>query len=262
MIDLNGKYFDSFFDQFENKLLTIYTYLKFFDFSLTQPKIMVDNKVITIHKQWRSILGEKILLIEPYHYVKLSEILSPPKLSGYEKEGSVACALHYIRQKVKMWGADVLRAENIKNLIEEEDDASDDEFFDLGSMSDDPDFGWCKKNKLARFDCIVSLLASVECTVAQDIFRTLSQFPIALPLTMPELDNAKRFRVMLPLLIGPIIKWETKPGTIVENHLFNDQFKVIVAVRIGANSLGKSVILNQLMASDSMFSSSCEPRAE
>src|SRR5205823_2692391 len=96
-------------------------------FFLLQPKIMVDNKAITIHEQWRSILGEKLLLIEPYHYVKLSKILSPPKLSGYEREGSVACALHYIRQKVKMWGVDVLRAENIKNLIEEEDDDNSDE---------------------------------------------------------------------------------------------------------------------------------------
>src|SRR5438552_8054780 len=36
---------------------------------------MVDNKVITIHEQWRSILGKKLPLIDPYHYVKLSEIL-------------------------------------------------------------------------------------------------------------------------------------------------------------------------------------------
>src|SRR5437763_2445143 len=165
------------------KLLTIYnTYLKFFNFSLTQPKIMVDNKVITIHEQWHSILGEKLPLIDPYHYVKLSEILSPPKLSDCEKRGSVAYALHYIRQKVKMWGADVLRAENIKNLIEEEedDDNTDEEFFDL---EENPDFDLYKKNKLARFDCIASLLASAECTVAQDIIRTMSQFPIALPLT-------------------------------------------------------------------------------
>ncbi|CAJ0908264.1 1976_t:CDS:2 [Entrophospora sp. SA101] len=222
---------------------------------------MIDNKVITIHEKWHSILGEEIPLIEPHDYVKLSKILAPPKLTAHEMNGSVAYVLHYIRQKVKMWGADVLRAENIKTLVEEDDDVSDEESesSDMGSMDEGQDV---RKNQLSRFDCLASLLASVECTVAQDIFRTLSQFPVALPLTIPELDKEEMFKVMLPLLVGPVIKWETKPGTIVENHLFNDRFRLIVAIRIGTNSPGKSVILNQLMASDSMFSSSCEPRAE
>ncbi|CAH1761106.1 6983_t:CDS:2 [Entrophospora sp. SA101] len=218
--------------------------------------------MITIHEKWHPILGEKIPLIEPHDYVKLSKILAPPKLAIHEKNGSVAYVLHYIRQKVKMWGADVLKAENIKTLVEEnDDDVSDEESesSDLDSMDEDQ---VVRKNQLSRFDCIASLLASVECTVAQDIFRTLSQFPIALPLTIPELDKKEMFKVMLPLLVGPVIKWETKPGTIIENHLFNDHFKLIVAIRIGTNSPGKSVILNQLMTSDSMFSSSCEPRAE
>ncbi|CAB5387394.1 hypothetical protein RhiirA1_438173 [Rhizophagus irregularis] len=217
---------------------------------------MVDNKVITIHEKWHPILGKEIPLIEPYHYVKLSNILSPPKLLAHES-GSVGKVLPYIRQKVKMWGADVLRAENIKTLIDEEDD---DELSDEESTIDESQD--LERNQLSRFDCIASLLASAECTVAQDIFRTLSQFPIAFPLVMPELDEAEKFRVMLPSFTGPIIKWETKPGTIIENHLFNDPFQLIVAVRIGANSSGKSTILNQLMASNSMFSSRSDPRAE
>ncbi|CAJ0906204.1 17478_t:CDS:1, partial [Entrophospora sp. SA101] len=102
-----------------------------------------------------------------------------------------------------MWGADVLKAENIKTLVEEnDDDVSDEESesSDLDSMDEDQ---VVRKNQLSRFDCIASLLASVECTVAQDIFRTLSQFPIALPLTIPELDKKEMFKVMLPLLVGP-----------------------------------------------------------
>ncbi|PKK72960.1 hypothetical protein RhiirC2_864728 [Rhizophagus irregularis] len=217
---------------------------------------MVDNKVITIHEQWHPILGKEIPLIEPYHYVKLSNILSPLKLSAHES-GSVGKVLPYIRQKVKMWGADVLRAENIKTLIDEDDE---DELSDEESTIDESRD--LERNQLSRFDCIASLLASAECTVAQDIFRTLSQFPIAFPLVMPELDEAEKFRVMLPSFTGPIIKWETKPGTIIENHLFNDPFQLIVAVRIGTNSSGKSTILNQLMVSNSMFSSRSDPRAE
>ncbi|CAG8466051.1 3762_t:CDS:2, partial [Racocetra fulgida] len=91
----------------------------------------------------------------------------------------------------------------------------------------------------------------------KDMFQTLSQFPIAFPLVIPELDEATKFRVMLPF-----IKRETKPGTIIENHLFNSQFRMIVAIRIGTNTPGKSTILNLLMSSDSMFSSAGEPGAE
>ncbi|RIA96868.1 hypothetical protein C1645_814707 [Glomus cerebriforme] len=116
-----------------------------------------------------------------------------------------------------------------------------------------------QKVKIKSIICVASLFASTECTVGQDMFRTLSQFPIAFPL---KLDVADKFKVMLPLFTGPVIKWETTPGTIIENHLFNDPFKLIVAVRIGTNSQEKSTILNQLMTSNSMFFSCSEPRAE
>jgi GTPase Era involved in 16S rRNA processing len=243
-----------------NILLHIYTLYtcfknnKRFHFLSHIQSIMVENKVITIHEQWHPILGKEIPLIEPYHYIKLSKILSSPKLSAHES-GSVDKVLPYIRQKVKMWGADVLRAENIKTLIDEDDELSDEESI----IDESQDL---ERNQLSRFDCIASLLASAECTVAQDIFRTLSQFPIAFPLVMPELDNAGKFKVMLPSFTGPIIKWETNPGTIIENHLFNDPFQLVVAVRIGTNSSGKSTILNQVMTSNSMFSSCSDPRAE
>ncbi|CAG8523643.1 18787_t:CDS:2, partial [Racocetra persica] len=119
-----------------------------------------------------------------------------------------------------------------------------------------------KKNQLSRFDCIASLLMSSECTVIQDIFQTLSQFPIAFPLVTPDFNEEAKFKIMLPLFTGPVIKWETKPGTIIENHLFKSLFRMIVATRIGTNTPGKSSILNLLMSSDSMFSSSGEPGAE
>ncbi|CAI2179590.1 9418_t:CDS:2 [Funneliformis geosporum] len=178
---------------------------------------MVDNKFISIHKQWHSILGETIQVIEPYHHVKLCKIIEPPRLPTSKSYETISSVLPYIRQK---------------------------------------------KNRMSRFDCVASLFASAESTVGQDMFRTLSQFPIAFPLIIPKLDETDKFKVMLPLFTGPVIKWETTPGTIVENHLFNDPFKLIVAVRIGINRQGKSIILNQLMTSNSMFSSRSEPRAE
>ncbi|RHZ83940.1 hypothetical protein Glove_86g224 [Diversispora epigaea] len=216
----------------------------------------MDNKGIKVNSKWHPILGESVPLIEPHHYVKLSKIISAPLLTADEKNGSIPLVLPYIRQKVKMWGADVLLAENIRTLIKQEGDDDDDD--------DENDDQGPQKNQLSRFDCIASLLASAECTVVQDIFQTLSQFPIAFPLVIPELElnKAEKFRVMLPLFTGPVIKWETKPGTIIENHLFNSPFKMIVAIRVGTKCPGKSTILNQLMSSDSMFSSSSEPGAE
>ncbi|CAG8857020.1 7758_t:CDS:1, partial [Gigaspora margarita] len=161
---------------------------------------------------------------------------------------NVAAVLPYILQKVKMWGVDILKAENFDNLInycEENDESSDDE-----------------SNGVSRFDCIAALFASAECTVVQDIFQTMSQFPIALPLLIPELVKEKMYKVMLPLFTGAVIKWKTSNGEIVENHLFKDSFKMIVTVRVGTNRIGKSTIINQLLNSKYMFTSCSEPGAE
>ncbi|KAF0369730.1 up-regulator of cell proliferation-like [Gigaspora margarita] len=217
-----------------------------------------------VDERWHSIVGEELPLIEPQDYVKLGEIISPPKTLSAE---NVAAVLPYIRQKVKMWGVYILKAENfIDSLIEYKDDkdeedekSSDDESSD--SESNDKNQKTIKKNILSRFDCIATLFASAECTVAQDIFRTISQFPIAFPLLIPELDNAGKYKVMLPLFTGPVIKWETSDG-IVENHLFKDPFKMIVTVRIGTSPKGKTTIINQLMSSNYMFTSCNEPGAD
>ncbi|CAG8519441.1 444_t:CDS:2, partial [Racocetra fulgida] len=215
-----------------------------------------ENKALKIDKKWYSILGEELPLIEPQHYFMLRKLIPQPKLSAYKIYGNVAAVLPYIRQKVKMWGVDILKAENFANLVNDDDDeSSDDESKDESKML-------IKKNRLSRFDCIASLFASAESTVVQDIFQTISQFPIALPLLMPNLDNAEKFKVMLPLFAGSAIKWHTSNGSILENHLFEDSFKLIVAVRIGMNPQGKSTILNQLMVSNFMFTSHSEPRAD
>ncbi|CAG8591483.1 32092_t:CDS:1, partial [Racocetra persica] len=199
--------------------------------------------------------GEKLPLIEPHHYVKLSKIISPPKLSSDKIHENVAAVFPYIRQKVKMWGVDILKAENFnKSLIDycEKDEES----------TDDESNGKNQSNRLSRFDCIATLFASAECTVVQDIFRTISQFPIAFPLLIPELNKAEKYKTMFPLFTGPVIKWETSNGTLVENHLFEDPFKMIVVVRIGSSHKGKSTIINQLMNSNYMFTSCNEPGAE
>ncbi|CAG8536656.1 22870_t:CDS:2 [Cetraspora pellucida] len=216
-----------------------------------------ENEVLKIDKKWHLILGEEMPLIEPQHYFILCKIIPQPKLLSHEIYVNVATVLPYIRQKVKMWGVDIFKAENFANLVNEEEDeeSSDDETKDENKKL-------IRKNRLSRFDCIATLFASAESTVVQDIIKTMSQFPIAFPLLMPTLDNAEKFKVMLPLYTGLAIKWNLSNGSVIENHLFEDSFKMIVAVRIGMNPQGKSTILNQLMASKYMFTSSSEPRAD
>ncbi|CAN0338546.1 unnamed protein product [Lampetra planeri] len=100
-----------------------------------------------------------------------------------------------------------------------------------------------------------------DCTVAQDLLQVMMKFPMALPLVMPDLEVREKYKVMLPLLSGNIIKWEAQSGVIVENNLFISAFRLILAVRLGTNSLGKSTILNQLMSVEHLFSSCGEPGA-
>jgi ribosome biogenesis GTPase A len=51
------------------------------------------------------------------------------------------------------------------------------------------------------------------------------------------------------------------PHKIVENSLFIDKFRLLVAVRLGDNRRGKSTVLNQLFNKDHLFSSASEPGA-
>ncbi|CAG8588849.1 45855_t:CDS:2, partial [Gigaspora margarita] len=227
-----------------------------------------ENEVLKIDKKWCSILSEELPLIEPQQYFILNKIILQPKLSYHEIYGNVAAILPYILQKVKMWGVDILKAENFVNLINDEDEES----FNDAESSDDEESSdnesklenqkLIKNNRLSRFDCIAVLFASTETTVVQDIFRIISQFPIALPLLLPNLDKAEKFKIMFPSYTGTAIKWYTSNGSIMENRIFEDSFKMIVAVRIGINPQGKSTILNQLMVSKYMFTSHSEPRAD
>ncbi|CAG8789029.1 12324_t:CDS:2, partial [Gigaspora margarita] len=218
---------------------------------------MIENKPLDVIEKWHEILGEELPLIRSQNYNKLGKIILSPKLSSSEIRRNVAAVLPYILQKVKMWGVDIIKAENFDNLInycEENDESSDDESNGVNKKI-------IKKDTLSRFDCIAALFASAECTVVQDIFQTMSQFPIALPLLIPELDKEKMYKVMLPLFTGAVIKWKTSNGAIVENHLFKDSFKMIVTVRVGKNRIGKSTIINQLLNSKYMFTSCAEPGA-
>ncbi|CAG8446402.1 16010_t:CDS:2 [Dentiscutata heterogama] len=195
------------------------------------------------------LINEELPLIEHKNYIKLGKIISPPKLSFNEIRKNVITILTYIQQKIKMWGVDILKAENFDKYLIDYDE-EDEQFPDVES------------NRLSRFDYIAILFALAEFTVIQDIFQIISQFPIAFPLLIPKLDEEKKYKVMIPLLTGPVIKWKTINGTIIENHLFKDSFKMIVTVRIGSGPKGKSTIINQLMSSKDMFTSYSDPSAE
>ncbi|CAG8479801.1 12163_t:CDS:2 [Cetraspora pellucida] len=242
-----------------------------------------DYKVLKVHKNWKSLMGEKINIITSRDYLEVRKIIPVPTISENQLEFCIIKILPHIIQKVKMWGCSALTASNISGLVKKSkpepsfDPSNDDPFID-DPFSDDPfsddsnpfddksdkpsNYFNENKNPLSRIDCIAGLLSIVDCIVVQDILHTMAKFPMALPLVMPDFEHAKQFNVMLPFLVGPTIKWETKPGTIVENHLFKSPFRFLVAIRIGSNSkAGKSTILNQLMATEHMFSSICEPGA-
>ena len=75
-----------------------------------------NNKVLKVDEQWHSILGKEIPLIEPYHYVGLSEILTPPKLLVQERNGSVATVLPYIFDRRLKCGESMFLEQKILKL--------------------------------------------------------------------------------------------------------------------------------------------------
>ncbi|CAG8591632.1 2234_t:CDS:1, partial [Ambispora gerdemannii] len=237
-----------------------------------------DKQVVNVHKRWKTIMGETISMIVTKDHVQVCAIIPTPKIDATQKITCMNQVLPYLMQKVKMWGCYALTANNISALVMvERNNINNKSGPSFGKSVKTPSFVQksnnhpppasnalqSKKNMLARIDCIVGLLTSADCIVAQDILRIMAKFPMALPLVMPDMEQENEYKLMLPLLTGPIIKWESKPGVIVENHLFKSPFRLLVAVRLGENQKapGKSSILNQLMLIEHMFSSSSEPGA-
>lgn len=232
-------------------------------------ELETSSATLKIHKKWRSIMGETLPVMTPTSFVKLHSITNSPVIDITKMEECVKRALPFIIQRLKMWGGNVLCAEKVSTLIQGELKAK------AGSTRSGPRFSkksvivvdattTPKKQNIpfSRIDCISAIFCSACSTVSQDIVRIMSQFPMSLPLIMPDLEQESTYKVMLPALLGPTIKWESEPGVIVENHLFQSPFRMLVAVRLGTNSTGKSTILNQLMTTKNMFSSRSEPGAE
>ncbi|CAG8483279.1 10118_t:CDS:1 [Acaulospora morrowiae] len=237
------------------------------------------RKTLKVHKKYQPLFGERIDVITPKEYAEICDIHELPSISKTNLDGCTNEVLPYIIQKIKMWGCGALTASSISRLLKESKmpsytakskkkhsfgkalSSTLDKELDNAAIASSNTSEW-NRNPLNRFDCIVRILSSAECTVSQDILRIMAKFPMTLPLIMPDIEQENEFKVMLPLLTGPVIKQEVKYSVIAENHLFLNPFKLLVALRLGTNYLsGKSTILNQLMATEHMFSSSSEPGA-
>ncbi|XP_075910970.1 uncharacterized protein LOC116956927 [Petromyzon marinus] len=227
-----------------------------------------NKAVVLVREDWHSVFGKSLTMTTPYEYVMVRGIIKQPDVSS-EQISIMNEALPYIMQTFKMWGGNILRAGAICRLGQRETATV------IGHTNKRPNFtaniGNARnarqtqhKNKatLSRLDCIVALLSVADCTVVQEMLQIMTKFPMALPLVMPDLELAGKLKVMLPLLAGNTIKWEAQSGVIAENHLFLSPFRLILAVRLGNGSCGKSTILNQLMAVENMFSSCGEPGAQ
>ncbi|CAN0210923.1 unnamed protein product [Lampetra planeri] len=225
--------------------------------------------IVIVHEHWHSVFGKSLPMTTPYEYVMVRGIIKQPDFSSEKISGIMNKALPYIMQTFKMWKGNILRADTICRLGQRESATV------IGHASKRPNFTTNignarnaqktqQKNKasLSRLDCIVAVLSAADCTVVQEMLQIMTKFPMALPLVMPDLELGGKLKVMLPLLAGNTIKWEAQPGVIAENHLFLSPFRLILAVRLGSGSCGKSTILNQLMAVENMFSSCGEPGAQ
>ena len=186
-----------------------------------------------------------------------------PKVSKTELEGFVGNILHYVLQRVKMRGCCILQPSRFSALVRSEATSAT-----KSRKSSDPFSTTNTRGKaeikqyacpVSRLDCLTCLLGSVDTIVARDLLLVMSQFPMAFPLIMRNIKGEGKYTLMTPLLRGIAVKWETGNGKIIEHSLFNDPFKLLVAVRLGQNNIGKSAILNQILAKEHTFSTRGEP---
>jgi len=208
------------------------------------------------------LLNGQTFNITQMEYYRISEILPKPEVDEAKLTGFVGNVLPYILQRVKMRGCCVLQPNRISALVHrhvmpDSVPKRSNPFATkkIRSNTDSKQYA-CP---VSRLDCLTCLLGTVESIVARDLLLVMSQFPVALPLIMHNIAEDGKCSLMSSLLRGAVIKWESRNGKIVEHSLFNDPFKLLVAVRLGQNSVGKSTILNQLLAKENTFSTKGEP---
>ena len=209
-----------------------------------------------------SLLGGKTFNITQTEYYTIGTIIPMPEVNETELEGFIGKVLPYVLQRVKMRGCCVLQPSRFSALVHSQE-VSTEMLSQSDPFSTNNTRGEVVTEQYAcpvsRLDSLTCLLGSVANIVARDLLLVMSQFPVAFPLIMRNVAGEGNYTLMTPLLRGIVVKWEAGSGKIIEHSLFNDPFKLLVAVRLGQNNIGKSAILNQMLAKEHTFSTKSEP---
>jgi len=213
-----------------------------------------------------SLLGEQTFKVTQTEYYRINAILPKPEVHETNLEGFIGKVLPYVLQRVKMRGCCILQPSRFSTFVHREvataSKPNNRDPFSQKSTLINKDVDKQYTCPVSRLDCITCLLGSVDSIVAKDLLLVMSQFPIAFPLIMRNIADEGKYSLMTSLLRGIVVKWESGSGKIIEHSLFNDPFKLLVAVRLGDNNTGKSAILNQLLAKEHTFSTRGEPGSE
>ena len=218
----------------------------------------INEELKLIRKDFQPVMGELMVTISEQKYLELCEILAPPSDANGDIKHFVQKICPFMLQRMKMWGCHVLQAGDFGRLTKA--------MLDGCPESNKIDMQCTKKSEsdlripVSRLDFLTFLIGSADCLVAREILRVMSKFTLAMPLVIRDIQHEK-YLVILPLLKDILVRWESQPGTIIENYLFRSPCKLLVAVRLGSSQdlAGKSVILNKLLKTQFFFSSRSEP---
>jgi hypothetical protein len=171
-----------------------------------------------IHQRFITVFGNSKEVIDSREFVRLSYIIEKPKLIPNKMEAAVVKVLPYITQRLKMWGCQVVTADNISEMISSVKYSGEKIKNNIKSPNK-PRFSNItnlphsvqadkKENKIpfSRLDILVGLVNSVDCIVAQDLLNIMAKFPIALPLFIRELHDEDSYKVSWYNLLFKICK--------------------------------------------------------
>ncbi len=148
---------------------------------------------------YSKVFGDLNKRISNKSFIQLNDIIEKPNYSPENLNQCFSLALPYVMQNVKMWGCNVLTADNISGLITNEQVREKDN--DDKKTNRNPPFGKkCKpptetqeqklndttKIPFSRLDMLVGLINTVDSIVAQDILNLLAKFSMSIPLIIPK----------------------------------------------------------------------------
>lgn len=177
---------------------------------------------VKVNERFQIVYGEYVQTISYSNYMMLNEIHRKPLVNSEDMHEYFHKLKSFIVQKIKMWGCNILSADNFSELlISHRNNPSNVDT--KKKVSRRPNFNRVKDTQevtvqrvnkriipFSRFDTLTGILNFSDYIVVHDILTNVAKFPISIPLIIKDLRFEETYKARKNLLTAIIFNFITK----------------------------------------------------